>query len=30
MKGGGPGMVVYEREKTLYADPEPAVAVLKR
>ena len=22
MKGGGPGMVVYEREKTLYAEPE--------
>jgi predicted ribosome quality control (RQC) complex YloA/Tae2 family protein len=22
MKGGGPGMVLYEREKTLYAEPE--------
>ena len=22
MKGGGPGMVVYEREKTVYAEPE--------
>jgi len=22
MKGGGPGMVIYEREKTLYAEPE--------
>jgi predicted ribosome quality control (RQC) complex YloA/Tae2 family protein len=30
MKGGGPGMVVYEREKTLYVDPENAGAVLKR
>jgi predicted ribosome quality control (RQC) complex YloA/Tae2 family protein len=30
MKGGGPGMVVYEREKTLYADPENAVAILKK
>jgi predicted ribosome quality control (RQC) complex YloA/Tae2 family protein len=24
MKGGGPGMVIYEREKTLYAVPEVA------
>lgn len=24
MKGGGPGMVIYEREKTLYAEPEGA------
>jgi predicted ribosome quality control (RQC) complex YloA/Tae2 family protein len=22
MKGGGPGMVIYEREKTMYAEPE--------
>ncbi|HXL36902.1 MAG TPA: NFACT RNA binding domain-containing protein [Ktedonobacteraceae bacterium] len=22
MKGGGPGLVIYEREKTLYAEPE--------
>ena len=22
MKGGGPGMVIYEREKTLYAEPK--------
>jgi predicted ribosome quality control (RQC) complex YloA/Tae2 family protein len=22
MKGGGPGMVIYEREKTIYAEPE--------
>jgi hypothetical protein len=21
MKGGGPGMVIYERERTLYAEP---------
>ena len=25
MKGGGPGMVVYEREKTLYVEPENTV-----
>ena len=24
MKGGGPGMVIYERERTLYANPERA------
>ncbi|GAC1405526.1 MAG: NFACT RNA binding domain-containing protein [Ktedonobacteraceae bacterium] len=24
MKGGGPGMVIYERERTLYAEPENA------
>ncbi len=22
MKGGGPGMVIYERERTIYAEPE--------
>ena len=25
MKGGGPGMVVYEREKTMYAEPETSL-----
>lgn len=25
MKGGGPGMVIYEREKTLYAEPREPV-----
>lgn len=29
MKGGGPGMVVYERERTMYAKPESAVQLLK-
>jgi predicted ribosome quality control (RQC) complex YloA/Tae2 family protein len=24
MKNGGPGMVIYEREKTIYAEPSPA------
>jgi predicted ribosome quality control (RQC) complex YloA/Tae2 family protein len=23
MKGGGPGMVIYERERTIYAEPNP-------
>ncbi|GCE49108.1 putative ribosome quality control (RQC) complex YloA/Tae2 family protein [Thermosporothrix hazakensis] len=30
MKGGGPGMVIYERERTLYASPEEATALLNR
>jgi hypothetical protein len=30
MKGGGAGMVVYEREKTMYAEPERAMLLLKR
>ncbi|GHO73407.1 fibronectin-binding protein A [Ktedonobacter sp. SOSP1-85] len=30
MKGGGPGMVVYERERTLYVDPESAQGLLER
>lgn len=30
MKGGGPGMVIYEREHTLYSDPEAALLMLKR
>lgn len=25
MKGGGPGMVVYDREKTMYAEPETSL-----
>jgi predicted ribosome quality control (RQC) complex YloA/Tae2 family protein len=25
MKGGGPGMVIYERERTLYAEPDKAL-----
>src|SRR6185312_4067504 len=29
MKGGGPGMVIYEREQTLYARPEDALVLLK-
>lgn len=30
MKGGGPGMVIYERERTLYVDPESAQVLLER
>jgi hypothetical protein len=30
MKGARLGIVVYEREKTLYAEPENAVLLLKR
>jgi predicted ribosome quality control (RQC) complex YloA/Tae2 family protein len=30
MKGGGPGMVVYERERTVYVEPENAALLLKR
>ena len=29
MKGGGPGMVIYERERTVYAEPENALALVK-
>ncbi len=29
MKGGGPGMVIYDRERTIYAEPENAMPVLK-
>ena len=29
MKGGGPGMVTYERERTIYAEPENIVALVK-
>jgi predicted ribosome quality control (RQC) complex YloA/Tae2 family protein len=29
MKGGGPGMVIYECEKTLYAEPEGAAQLTK-
>lgn len=28
MKGGGPGMVIYEREHTLYVEPDKALALL--
>ncbi len=30
MKGGGPGMVIYERERTLYAEPDAALALLTK
>lgn len=30
MKNGGPGMVIYEREKTLYADPALALNTVQR
>lgn len=30
MKGGGPGMVVYERERTLYSQPDAALQLLER
>ncbi len=29
MKGGGPGMVIYERERTVYAEPDQALALVK-
>jgi predicted ribosome quality control (RQC) complex YloA/Tae2 family protein len=29
MKGGGPGMVIYERERTLHANPDHALQALK-
>lgn len=29
MKGGGPGMVIYEREHTIYVEPDKAIALLK-
>lgn len=29
MKGGGPGMVIYEREHTIYAEPDSALLLLK-
>jgi predicted ribosome quality control (RQC) complex YloA/Tae2 family protein len=28
MKGGGPGMVIYERERTLHAEPDAALPLL--
>jgi predicted ribosome quality control (RQC) complex YloA/Tae2 family protein len=28
MKGGGPGMVIYERERTIYVEPEKALLLL--
>jgi predicted ribosome quality control (RQC) complex YloA/Tae2 family protein len=28
MKGGGPGMVIYEREHTLYTEPDKALALV--
>jgi predicted ribosome quality control (RQC) complex YloA/Tae2 family protein len=28
MKGGGPGMVIYERERTLYVEPDKALSLL--
>jgi predicted ribosome quality control (RQC) complex YloA/Tae2 family protein len=30
MKGGGPGMVIYERERTLYAEPDAALPLLAK
>ena len=30
MKGGGPGMVIYERERTLYAEPDAALPLLEK
>ncbi|MBA2678419.1 MAG: NFACT family protein [Ktedonobacteraceae bacterium] len=29
MKGGGPGMVTYEREQTLYVEPDKALQLIK-
>ncbi len=29
MKGGGPGMVIYERERTMYAEPEQGLVLVK-
>ncbi|GAC1388887.1 MAG: NFACT RNA binding domain-containing protein [Ktedonobacteraceae bacterium] len=29
MKGGGPGMVIYERERTIYAEPENVLSLVK-
>jgi len=29
MKGGGPGMVIYERERTIYIEPDKALQLLK-
>ena len=29
MKGGGPGMVTYEREQTLYVEPDKALQLMK-
>jgi predicted ribosome quality control (RQC) complex YloA/Tae2 family protein len=29
MKGGGPGMVIYEREHTIYVEPDSALVLLK-
>lgn len=30
MKNGGPGMVIYERERTIYVDPEHALSLLEQ
>ncbi|HTI13232.1 MAG TPA: NFACT RNA binding domain-containing protein [Dictyobacter sp.] len=30
MKGGGPGMVIYEREHTIYVEPDKALQFLKQ
>jgi predicted ribosome quality control (RQC) complex YloA/Tae2 family protein len=30
MKGGGPGMVIYERERTLYAEPDGALPLVRK
>ena len=30
MKGGGPGMVIYERERTIYSEPDAALQVLEK
>ncbi|GCE13090.1 Rqc2 family fibronectin-binding protein [Tengunoibacter tsumagoiensis] len=30
MKGGGPGMVIYEREHTIYVEPDAALPFVKR
>lgn len=30
MKGGGPGMVFYDHERTIYAEPDAAVNLLKK
>jgi predicted ribosome quality control (RQC) complex YloA/Tae2 family protein len=30
MKGGGPGMVIYERERTIYSHPDTALQVLEK
>jgi predicted ribosome quality control (RQC) complex YloA/Tae2 family protein len=30
MKGGGPGMVIYERERTIYAEPDGALPLVRK